>query len=128
MQTIYQESENGRFTHKGKKYNLNEVFKLTHIKPINKLKVSDLEWILEFSYEEKDGVLVCRSCRKGPAGWHEQRVNDADLNTPIIAIFEDQHWIVLDGVHRLQKAKNLGVVELPVKVIDDGELESCLYT
>jgi hypothetical protein len=41
---------------------------------------------------------------------HCLRINTADLNYPIIL---DTHGIVLDGVHRLLKAKTLGYDTIP---------------
>lgn len=123
MTSYYQESESGRFTHNGKKYNLNAVLKLAHTKPTKHIALSKLTWILPYCSEEIDGAKRCRSCRKGPVSWHKERVDNADLSTPILVTLSDKRYVVLDGIHRLEKATTEGTVELPMKFIDEEELK-----
>lgn len=123
---IYQEEEDGNFTHNGKKYRLNSVFQVVHDYPVQEVPVSELEWVLEYSYEVIDGVKKCHSCRKGPDTWHAERVANADLNIPIIYTKSGDKLVVLDGLHRLQKAVDLKLETILGKEIKEEELEKCL--
>ena len=115
MQRVYQE-ESGHFTHNGKKYDINNLFKLTHEIEVEEFNVSDIEWIIN-----KDEP--CYSCRKGPQTWHEERVQNADLKTPIIVTKSNNKFVVLDGVHRLEKAVSLNKDKILGKFIAEDLLE-----
>lgn len=123
---IYQESNEGKFTHNGVKYNLNKALKISHSRPTIKVKTADISWILGYNFVNVDGKMVCYSCRKGPDNWHEERINKADLVAPIITTKENDRIIVLDGIHRLDKAMRMGIEELPAKSLSKEDLELCL--
>ena len=122
---VYQESEDGSFTHNGKKYSLNKVFKIIHNKSIESVEISELAWILKYCYDIVDGQKICHSCRKGPKGWHEERIKNANLNIPIIITRSEEGLVVLDGLHRLERAIQDKVLELPAKYITETELKNC---
>lgn len=125
---VYQESGDGHFTHNGTKYSLNKALSIAHTKPTTTVKTADLSWILEYSFGEIAGKNVCYSCRKGPADWHDQRVEKADLSTPILVTQEAERVVALDGLHRLIKAVNQGIKELPAKWLTSEELAVCLHS
>ncbi len=122
--SIYQESGEGTFTHNGQKYNLNKIFEIIHDKEITQVKVSDLKWILKYTQTvDGNGNMQCTSCKHGLPNWHAQRVNDCDVNTPIIIIKDNGKLVTLDGVHRLEKAINMHLDTLPSKYVTNEELE-----
>jgi hypothetical protein len=121
---VYQENEDDSFTHDGKKYNLNALFRLTYLRDINHIKLSELAWILEYTQHlNKKNEIVCNSCRKGPSGWHIERVSKADITKPILVIKDNSKWVVLDGVHRLEQALNNGITELPAIIVTEEDLK-----
>jgi hypothetical protein len=127
MSIIYQEDENDSFTHNGKKYNLNALLRLTHLRNITFLKINKLVWILKHTqYINDKSEVICTSCRKGPSHWHEERVSDADITKPILVINDNSRWVIVDGVHRLEKAIKENVAELPVIVVTDEDLDKVI--
>ena len=122
----YQESSGGRFTHNDKKYNLNKLLQLVHDYKVESLAISELKWVIQYSQEVINSKVFCYSCRKGPSGWHEERITNCDLTIPIIVTETDGRLTILDGIHRLEKAIRLNLVNIPAKVIDETLLEKCI--
>ncbi len=48
---------------------------------------------------------------------HAKKVNEADLQYPIDLYFNQNKWILLDGVHRLAKAVKLGHKKIKVRKV-----------
>lgn len=103
VEAAYQEEAGGTVTHDGSKYDLNKLFKLTDKQPKAYFKVKDLEWIIK--EDEQD------------------RIDDADLSSPILVTEWKNKWVVLDGFHRLLKAVNEKVEELTGRVVSAEQLE-----
>lgn len=99
---LYQEPKGGSFTHDKIKYNINIILKLVDKDPISYFKIADLKWILS----EDDAV----------------RIKKADLNAPLLMTIWNHKWVILDGVHRLQKAINEKVDLLPGKIVSLAQL------
>jgi hypothetical protein len=89
----------------GVDYDLNVLFRATAKQPIVKFKVADLKWVLPFTKTE------------------QRRVEHADLTTPILVVPHKGKLLALDGAHRLRKAVNDGVEELPGKLATAEQLE-----
>lgn len=96
--------------------------------PIEQIKVEDLTWCFEYPVWEKDGTddwnLTPWEVVKNEAGTieHRKRVNEVDLLCPIIVIFHKDKWVVLDGIHRLVKAYELGNKTIEAKKLtEDNE-------
>lgn len=104
LSELYQEEPTGTFTHDGAEYNLNKLFKLVDADPIAYFKVADLAWILK----------------------EDKRTDDADLKTPILVTVWKHKWVVLDGAHRLQKALDQKVEQLPGKIVSHDMLKQTL--
>lgn len=87
---IYSEPDTSTFTHEGSEYDLNGLLSATvGAEPIN-LKVESLTWILKWDpMTAKD----------------ELRIQNADLQAPILVTHTKDGWVVLDGIHRLVKAQ-----------------------
>jgi len=101
---LYQETKGGSFTHDKQKYDINTVFRLVDKNPVSYFKVADIEWILA---EDNDAA----------------RVKSADLNAPLLMTIWKRKWVVLDGVHRLQKAIDMEVEYLPGRIVSQEQLE-----
>ncbi len=110
MDNFYQEEPDSTVTHNDNEYNLNKLFQLTHNKPIQYLNVDKLKWILKYSDNDIE------------------RINKADYKYPLLVTVENGEYIVLDGLHRLQKGINDGIKELPVIFVNKDELEQSLVS
>ncbi len=111
---IYQEDKSSTFVHDGKTYDINKLFKLSvHIKP-EMFKVSDLAWVLKFDEPVPDDyesiniqvpVLI--------TNWYDESVGA---------------WrhVVIDGLHRLNKAHIGKIGHIPGKTIPAEMLQLCL--
>lgn len=86
----YREHADSNFTHRGKNYLLNEVLKRAEKHPVEDIRIDKLKWVLQYDTPKAD------------------RKAAADLNTPIIVVWEPQYgkeaFTVVDGLHRLAKA------------------------
>lgn len=84
MKKIYQE-KNSYFSHNGKKYDLNIIFKIVHNKPTKEIDLNKLVWILDYVTLDP------------------KRVKNANLVYPIIVLKEKNKYIIVDGIHRFKK-------------------------
>jgi hypothetical protein len=104
----YQEEATSTFTHRGKTYLLNPLLALAEKKPLQRIEVKDLQWVLE--YDTPDAT----------------RKMAADLNAPILVVYEPEQraeqYTVVDGLHRLGKAVDKKVKALPAKVLTMEDL------
>lgn len=90
--------EGGRFTHDGVAYDLDEA--LQQSRNIGTVPVEELEWVLEHDTVDPS------------------RVTEADLEAPIlIATDKLGRKTVVDGLHRLYKAVQEGITELPANEV-----------
>lgn len=104
--------EEGTFGQNGVKYNLNCI--LTHVerqkpKPVS---ISKLDWLLEEAPLEDTAE-------------HRERVERADISAPILVADYEGKLVVVDGMHRLTKAKKIGISFLPSRFISAKVLEKC---
>jgi hypothetical protein len=107
---VYQE-ENSFFYSDGNIYDLNTIFKLTHSLPIVKIDTSKLIWVLKYNKNIDD-----------------DRVNKADLSTPILVWKTKERELVVDGLHRLMKARKLGIKYISYKRVTDKIMKQALKT
>jgi len=112
MGTPYQEA-GGRVTHRGEKHDLNAMFRKAHGRPVTMVPVSKLS---------PRPSSPCLSCRNGPSSWHGERVRNADLKAPLTVTADHGRFIILDGIHRRDKAVAMGVPELPAVVLSASEV------
>lgn len=103
----YREGKDSTATSEGHEYQLDTLFKLTWDRKPTLKKVSDLDWILD--HTEVD----------------QERVKNADLSVPILVYWSHslQAWIVIDGAHRLTKAKQEGKEMIGCRVVTDEMLD-----
>lgn len=122
---IYQEHESDTFTHNGRQYSLNKLFALTNSYPVENILVDDLIWIFEHSKKLVSGALVCGSCEVH-GYWHEKRVAGCDVTVPVLITKHSGKLVVLDGLHRLERAMELNLSEIPAKMVDEKLLKECV--
>lgn len=105
---IYQEYES-TFSNNHRTYDLNKIFKFVHNKKTRLLDISKLKWM--FKHIDK---------------LNKNRINKADINIPIIITKENDRYIVVDGMHRLQKSINNNKTVIPYKYLSKKELNQSL--
>lgn len=94
----YQEYKS-TFTHDGIEYDLNKLFEFSELLPVELFDIDDLDWVLDHSTIDNN------------------RVENADVNVPILITQYNGKYVVLDGAHRLTKAKKLGKEKIKVKIV-----------
>lgn len=90
----------------GNTYDVNDLLAHTKDQKHFQSRISDLDWVLAHATPTK------------------KRLEAADITKPVIVTKENGKWVVLDGLHRLAKAKSLGKYSIPSKVISPKDLES----
>ena len=111
---IYQEEDSSTFTHNGEPFILNKVLKLARNIDVKEVFISELEWILEYNNP-------CTSCNDNK--YHQARMERTSLEAPILITSWNKKLVVLDGIHRLEKAKNLNLNKIKSKFISEEILE-----
>lgn len=111
---IYQEEADSTFVHDGRTYNINQLFKMADHLKTDLYRVSDMTWILNFDQPEPDDY------------------EEVNIEFPIlITMWFDESvgaWrhAVIDGLHRLNKARVSKVSHIPGKMIPKEMLDACL--
>jgi hypothetical protein len=85
---MYREGKDSTFTHNEITAKVDDLIDLSSNYPILHLLVSDLEWVIQYA----DSIDY-------------ERVDNANIDIPII-VTNDGNLTVLDGFHRLVKAKS----------------------
>ncbi len=92
------------------------------------LKVSEVDWILDFPIWYMSPNPIPRDIMHNPnldvAHW--ERITNADLSFPIHVLQWKGRLLVLDGIHRLIKAKNLGELLINSKLIKEENIAEIL--
>ena len=107
---IYQEEDSSTFIHNNIEHDLNKLLLISNNVPIEKIRTSELSWILKYTTVDK------------------KRVRKSDISFPLLITFDkiENKWVVLDGAHRLSKAVSENKKYLPVKKIPGKMLEECV--
>lgn len=103
---LYQEQKGSSFTHDGVKYDLNKLLKRVDNKEVTDYDVSELKWVL------KDTKVKA------------ERVTKADLSKPILVTKWHKKLVAVDGAHRLTKAVQQKVKQLPGKYVTKEDLKA----
>jgi len=109
LSELYQEQSDSTFTHDGKEYSINRLLRTVDRNEDRTFKVSDLDWIID------DSVDV-----------DERRVKRADTSKPILVVSWEGKLVVVDGFHRLVKAKRKGDTEMVGKKVTQKQLHTAL--
>ena len=108
LEYAYREESTSTFTHDGVEYNLNCVLSAAADIPSQMTPVSQLVWLLD------------------EAGYYDSnRVNSADLDAPLLIVKWNNRMVVLDGLHRLSKAAQMGVPLIRTVTIPESYLLGC---
>lgn len=96
--------------------------------PIETMQVTALEWQLVLPWWSGGGrefavrpLDVFEDRESYPD--HVLRTMAADLSSPIDVTLRGERWFILDGVHRLLKARMLGAPAVRVRKVPADELE-----
>lgn len=92
----YQE-ENSTFESNGVYYDLNKILQAVADQPIEYIDVTKLKWVLEFDEPQQD------------------RLDKADLATPILVTKYQGRELAVDGLHRIARAVRDKVKQLPYR-------------
>lgn len=103
--TPYKEGPDSTFTHLGKEYSVDDVISLAAGSKITKTPISEIDWALA-------GAKIDPS-----------RLEKADVTQPILLTNWGDKKVVIDGTHRLYKAKTQGLESISTKYVDLGKLE-----
>ena len=107
---FYSERKTSSFTHKGKEYSVNKVFKgiRDNKLELTTFKVEDLAWIIKYGTPDT------------------ARLKKANTSKPMTVIKQAGRYYIIDGYHRLCKAFENGETELTGYLITEEILESAL--
>lgn len=91
--------------------------------PDEDMGITDLTWHFDLPFWNKPGGyydLKPNEVLANPGTYREEfaRTMKADLSHPLDIMFWKNRWLLLDGLHRLVKAKNLGMEKVKVRKID----------
>lgn len=97
------------FTHDNKEYDLGKV-RIMLIRPEKAflLPIKDLLWVLDFDTPSED------------------RITSAKHRYPLIVARWKGKWTIVDGLHRLEKYRRLGITKIPVRQVTDDMLQKAL--
>jgi hypothetical protein len=101
----YSEGPDSTFTHDGNKYSVDDAIAQSKLSKTVKVPVSELDWALE-------GAKV-----------YPERLEQANIRQPVLITDWQGKKVVIDGTHRLYKAKSQSVEVLPTRYVDVGKLE-----
>ncbi|MFP5433870.1 MAG: hypothetical protein ACLGIM_12240 [Alphaproteobacteria bacterium] len=101
----YREEPTSTFGSGGDEFNINAILAAVEGDPIRMFRVADLAWLLAHSRPDD-----------------QSRVERADLRAPILVCRDGSHLLVVDGLHRLAKAVEMGVQELPGRFVTNDVL------
>ncbi|MBI4058734.1 hypothetical protein HY404_00685 [Candidatus Microgenomates bacterium] len=90
--------------------------------PVEEMDISELEWHFDIPFWDKPGGfydLTPNEVLANPKGYKEEfdRTMKSDLSYPLDIMFWKNRWLLLDGLHRLVKAKQLGMKTIKVRKI-----------
>lgn len=99
----YEEGPDSTFTHKGKDYSVDQVLKVAAGSPVEDVPVRELDWILQHGRPDPKRIAV------------------ANLDHPVVTTMWEGKRVVVDGFHRLTKAKLRGLETIKARHVDlDG--------
>lgn len=124
-----------------KVYDIKKLWKLTNDLRIYNIPISELKWVLyEDFWSNYEGIknpnfpekyISAMEVLENPSisKFHQNKINDADLNYPILVIVLDNtKFDVIDGIHRLTKAyiKNMKYIKakiVPFDILEESIIE-----
>ena len=98
--------------------------------PVEEIGIKELEWHFELPFWHSTGYYQLRPIDviNNPKKYKEEyeRTMKSDLNHPLDIMKNKGRWLLLDGLHRLVKAKILGMKKVKVRKIPRAEIPNIL--
>lgn len=99
--------------------------------PVEKMDIEQLTWHFTIPFHWHDGGVYNLSSAEilaHPEQYPEEyaRTMHADLRFPIDIMWNKGRWLILDGLHRLMKAKVLGMKTVSVRKIPRSAIPKIL--
>ncbi len=96
--------------------------------PVEEIEISELEWHFDIPFWNTQGGyydLKPNDVLAYPEKYKEEfkRTMEADLSHPLDIMFWKNRWLLLDGLHRLVKAKALGINKIKVRKIPKDKID-----
>ena len=91
--------------------------------PVEEMDISDLAWHFDipFLWTHPNGYYDLKPSQvlDDPDKYYGEyeRTANADLSHPIDIMFWHNRWLILDGLHRLMKARTLGATKVNVRKV-----------
>jgi len=97
---------------------------------VTELAINELDWILDYPVWYMDPEPIPRMILKNQEqdSPHWNRIKAADLNFPIHVLYWKNRLLILDGIHRLIKAKTSGATKIKTKILSKGQILKILPT
>ena len=97
--------------------------------PAEEMDIKELEWHFDIPFHWHAGEiynLTSREIIENPEKYKEEyeRTMKSDLAYPIDIMMNKGRWLILDGLHRLMKAKILGMKSVRVRKIPRSEISN----
>lgn len=112
MTMPYREDIDSYAVHDGISYPMDHILQLAENRSVHGIRITRLSWLLdEYPLDMNDENV-------------KKRVELVDVGMPIIVTYSRRiaKFVVLDGRHRLHRAKEMGHEILPCRVIAEHEL------
>ncbi len=95
--------------------------------PIENMEISYLEWMFDIPFWNSNGGYYDLSPNQvlaNPEKYKEEyaRIMKANLKYPIDIMFNKGRWLILDGLHRLVKAKVQGMKKVNVRKVPRSDI------
>lgn len=96
--------------------------------PTVSLEIKCLDWILDYPIWYMDQYPVPSMIIEKPDLDinHWRRIQDSDLNFPIHVLRWKNQLLILDGIHRLIKAKLSGSLTINAKILNEEHIQEIL--
>ena len=99
--------------------------------PVEEMDISLLEWHFEIPFHwHNGGIYNLKSIEimDNPKKYKEEyeRTFKTDLNFPIDIMWNNGRWLILDGLHRLMKAKLLNFKRIKIRKIPISEIPNII--
>jgi hypothetical protein len=100
--------------------------------PVVDFEINKLMWNFDLPFWAKDGTddwnLTPWDVVKKIEGSddHQKRVEQANLQFPILLLNKDGRWLIIDGVHRLVKAFQAKQQTIKAKIFSEAEVTQSL--
>jgi len=96
--------------------------------PVEQMSISELAWHFEIPFWNLGNENYCLSpnqAMQNPEKFQDEydRTMNADMSHPIDIMENKGRWLILDGLHRLVKAKILGIDIVNVRKIPRTEIQ-----